>query len=270
MASGGDDKFVGRYGPWAVVTGASDGIGQAFARHLAAKGLNLALVARRGERLAALERELAQAHGVTCLPVALDLSLADAPQALAETMSGYDVGLLVAAAGYGTSGPFLDGDIGQELEMIDVNCRAVAALTHLFGKRLAARGKGGIILLSSLVAFQGVPRAANYAATKAYVQVLAEGLRQELSRMGIDVAAIAPGPVRSGFGARAGMTMGMAGTPDVVAAASLSKLGRKGTIRPGFVSTLLESALAPLPRRGRTMILQRVMAGMTSHQQGAK
>ena len=123
-----------------------------------------------------------------------------------EPVTG-DVGLLIASAGFGTSGPFVDGRLDEELGMIDVNCRAVAALSHAFGRRFVDRKGGGIVLISSLVAFQGVPRAANYAATKAYVQSFAEALRLELKPLGVDVIASAPGPIRSGFATRASMTM---------------------------------------------------------------
>ena len=105
-----------------------------------------------------------------------------------------DVGLLVAAAGFGTSGPFLDSDLTQELEMLDVNCRALLSQSLHFGRRFAERGRGGLILLASLVGFQGAPFSANYAATKAYVQSLAEALHVELALRGVDVLASAPGP----------------------------------------------------------------------------
>ena len=117
------------------------------------------------------------------------------------------MGLFVASAGFGTSGPLLECDLNQELNMVDVNCRALLQLSVLFGRRFAARGRGGLVLLSSLVAFQGVPRSANYAATKSYVQTLAEGLHLELAARGVDVLASAPGPVLSGFGARSRMKM---------------------------------------------------------------
>lgn len=119
--------------------------------------------------------------------------------------------------------------------------------------------------MSSLLAFQGVPRAANYAATKAYVQSLAEGLRVELAPFGVDVVASAPGPIHSGFGARAAMTMSMGQTPDVVARTTLDALGRWGTVRPGWLSKLLEASLSFLPRWGRVRILTLVMGGMTKH-----
>jgi short-subunit dehydrogenase len=110
-----------------------------------------------------------------------------------------------------------------------------------------------------------VPRAANYAATKAYVQSLAEGLRGELMPFGVDVIASAPGPIDSGFARRAHMTLSMTGTPSSVAAGTLRALGRVQTVRPGFVSKLLELALSLLPRWGRVRIMARVMAGMTKH-----
>ena len=161
-----------------------------------------------------------------------------------------DVGLLIASAGFGTSGPFVDARLDEELRMIDVNCRAVAALSHAFGRRFVDRKRGGIVLMSSLVAFQGVPRAANYAATKAYVQSFAEALRLELKPLGVDVIASAPGPIRSGFATRASMTMGLAQTPRDVAGATLASLGRRGIVRPGWLSKFLEASLMFLPRWG--------------------
>jgi uncharacterized protein len=119
--------------------------------------------------------------------------------------------------------------------------------------------------LSSIVAFQGVPHAANYAATKAYVQSLAEGIRQELSPFGVDVLVCAPGPVQSGFAQRADMKMGATATPTAVARASLAKLPGGGTVRPGFLSKLLGWSLALLPRWGRVQIMTLIMGRMTNH-----
>jgi short-subunit dehydrogenase len=259
-------RLAQRYGPWAVVTGASDGIGRAFARTLAGSGLNLVLVARRANALESLRQELRAETGVDLVVLPVDLSRPGSLDTLVAHTSGLDVGLLVAAAGFGTSGRFLDQRLEDELEMIDVNCRAVAALTHHFARRFAHRGRGGIVLLSSLVAFQGVARAANYAATKAYVQSLAEGLRAELGPLGVDVVASAPGPVASGFAARADMRLGRAETPEVVARGTLAALGRRGTTRPGWLSKGLGWSLALLPRSGRVRVMALVMGGMTRHQ----
>lgn len=262
-----DQQWRQRYGLWAVVTGASDGIGREFAVQLAGHGLNLVLVARRESVLAELANSLAAGHGIQARALALDLAGPGAAQRLAAATGDLDVGLLAASAGFGTSGNFLEANLDQELEMIDVNCRAVAALSNLFGRRFARQGRGGIILMSSLLAFQGVPRAANYAATKAYVQTLAEGLSLELAPAGVDVLACAPGPVHTGFAARADMRMGMALKPADVARVTLSALGRRTTVRPGWLSKLLELSFTGMPRWGRSRILAQVMGGMTKHQQ---
>ncbi len=258
-----NSRFKTKYGPWAVVTGASDGIGREFARALAKAGFNLVLVARRRARLEELAAELSARYEIEIRAVDVDLSHKDAPQTVLEATAPLDVGLLVAAAGFGTSGAFLDAPLDAELEMIDVNCRAVVALSFGFGQRFKARGRGGLVLMSSLLAFQGVPRAANYAATKAFVQTLAEGLRLEMAPLGIHVVACAPGPIHSGFAERARMQMGFAQKPQSVALATLNALGRRGTVRPGWLSKTLEASLAPLPRLARSRIMARVMAGMT-------
>lgn len=268
MSRNGKGGLKARYGPWALVTGASSGIGREFALELASAGLNVVLVARRRAELNALAAELKAKHGVECVVHALDLGNGDAVGFLEGATSDIDIGLVVAAAGYGTSGAFLDADVPDELRMIEVNCRSVTELTHVFARRLSARGRGGIVLMSSLVAFQGVPRAATYAATKAFIQVFAEGIQRELNPLGVDVIASAPGPIQSGFGERAKMTMGMSQGPEVVARATLAALGRQGTVRPGWLGKVLEASLAPLPRWGRTRIMQQVMAGMTSATRG--
>jgi short-subunit dehydrogenase len=257
-----ESKFRQKFGPWALVTGASEGIGREFARKLARAGLHLALVARRGDALERLASELRADFGVEAEVLPADLANPDAVSSIAARTAHLDIGLLVAAAGFGTSGLFVESSLEDELQMIDVNCRAVAALAHVFGGRLGLRGRGGIVLLSSVVAFQGVPRAANYAATKAYVQSLAEALFVELRPLGVDVIASAPGPIDSGFAKRAGMTMGLAETPEAVAQATLDSLGRRSLTRPGRLSKLLGWSLALLPRPGRVRVMSLVMAGM--------
>jgi uncharacterized protein len=266
----GQRRMRSKYGPWALVTGASDGIGRAIAMQLARSGLNLVLVARRHGVLEALAAELARQYRIEVRYLALDLGKSAAVDTIVSATAGLDVGLLAAIAGFGTSGRFVDGSLDRELDMVDVNCRAVVALSHHFSRRFAAQRRGGLILMSSLLAFQGVPRAANYAATKAFIQTFAEGLRLELSRCGVDVVSSAPGPVRSGFGARADMRMGSAASPEIVARQTLQALGRRTTVRPGFLSKFLEGSLLPLPRGLRSRIMAVVMGGMTRHQNGSK
>jgi uncharacterized protein len=253
----------GAYGSCALVTGASDGIGREFARELAALGFDLILVARRRDRLDALAAELKSKHNTVSTVIEADLARAQDINRVLAQIEPIDLGLFVASAGFGTSGSFLDQPLGAELDMIDVNCRAVVAMTAPIARGMAARKRGGIILMSSLLAFQGVPRAANYAATKAFIQSLAEGLRTELKPHGVDVIACAPGPIASGFAARANMVMGLSQPATAVARTTLKALGRKTTVRPGWLAKFLELSLAPLPRRGRVRMLAQVMRGMT-------
>ncbi|RTL17267.1 MAG: SDR family NAD(P)-dependent oxidoreductase [Burkholderiales bacterium] len=255
--------FAGRYGPWAIVTGASDGLGAAFAAELAAQGLNLVLCARRAERLEALAADLRQRHGIEARCIALDLGDAALQERLHAFCEPLDIGLLVAAAGFGSAGPWLASDPAEDAAMLAVNCGAVLAQSRWLAPRLARRGRGGLLLLSSIVAFQGCPGSAHYAATKAWVQTLAEGLRAELAPAGVDVLAVAPGPVASGFGARAGMDLANATPPAVVAAAALQALPGGGTSRPGAMAKLLGWSLATAPRPLRVRLMGRIMAGLT-------
>lgn len=259
-----DPLFV-RYGKWAVVTGASSGIGLAMARELAAKGFNLLLIARRRELLETLGNELRESFGIATIPMTADLAQVEAVAAIEARTAELEVGLLVAAAGFGTAGSFLESDPAIEEEMLAVNCRAVLQLSRRYGRRFARQGRGGIILFGSLVGYQGTPRAAHYAATKAYVQTLAEALHVELSPKGVDVLSSAPGPVRSGFGDRARMVMGAAATPETVARATLAALGRSMTVTPGALSKLLTWSLMTAPRSLRVRIMARIMGGMTAH-----
>lgn len=251
-----------RYGPWALVTGASDGIGRAFATELAARGLDLVLVARREAQLIAFADHLSVHHGVRCRVLALDLTDHDACARLERDTADLDIGLVIAAAGFGSIGPFVDMALEEETAMLRLNAEAVLALSHRFGRRLIARGRGGLVLFGSIVGFQGVPLSANYAATKAYVQSLAEALRLEWRKAGVDVISCAPGPVSTGFGKRAGMRMGAAATPEAMVAPTLAALGRSATVRPGARAKFLGWALATLPRALRSKILTGAMRGM--------
>ncbi len=256
-------RLYSRYGSWAVVTGASSGIGHAMALRLAEAKLNLVLVARSQHVLEQMATDLGDRYGIDTRVVRLDLAEETGVDTLATITQDLDVGLLVAAAGFGTSGLFLDSQLDQELEMLNVNCRALLALSWYFGQRCAKRGRGGLVLMSSIVGFQGMPFAAHYAATKAYVQTLAEALAVELTPMGVDVIASAPGPTNSGFGARAGMKMGKVLHPEDVAQATLDTLGRKSLVLPGLLTKVLVYSLVPLPRWARVRIMGRVMHSMT-------
>ncbi len=254
--------YASRYGPWALVTGASSGIGLASAEWLAARGLNVVLVARRADILSELAVSLQQRFGVQTLVVAADLRDTEDVQRVLQESDTLDIGLFVAAAGFGTSGKFLDSAIKPELDMLAVNCSAVLQMTHAVAARLRARKRGGIVLFGSVVGFSGVPGTAHYAATKAWVQSFGEGLHHELKPFGVDVIVSAPGPTASGFASTAGMVMGNALTPDVVANGTLRALGSRMTVRPGLLSKLLGYGLSTAPRWAQVRILGSVMRGM--------
>jgi short-subunit dehydrogenase len=258
-------QFRDRYGPWAVVTGASSGIGRELASGLADRGLNLVVAARNTDALSQLATELTMTRNVACRVVGVDLARDTGIGALSEATHDVDVGLLVASAGFGTSGLFLESDLDAELEMMNVNCRSLMALSRHFGARLARRRRGGMILMSSIVGFQGMPNAAHYAATKAYVQTLAEAISLEMAPQGVDIIAAAPGPVRSAFAERAGMLMGGASNPSDLVVPILDSLGKKTTVLPGMRAKLLVYSIATLPRWARIRLMGQVMAGMTKH-----
>jgi hypothetical protein len=256
-----------RYGSWAVVTGASSGIGRELALRLAEAGLNLVLVARSRSVLQQMALELSRQQRIEVRIVELDLAQETAVTALETATADLEVGLLIAAAGFGTSGSFLKAQLDQEIEMLNLNCRSLLGLSWSFGRRFAKQGRGGMVLMSSIVAMQGMPFAAHYAATKAYVQSLAEALSIELAPFGVDVLAAAPAPTHSGFAARAGMRMGFAVKPEDVAQPILNALGHRSTELPGCLSKLLVYSLAPLPRWARVHIMGGVMHSMTKHRQ---
>jgi uncharacterized protein len=257
-----DSALKRRFGPTALITGASDGIGRAFATQLAEQGFDLILVARRGDVLQDMALDLGTRFGGDVRVLAMDLSDTAAVPELMSLTEGAPVGLVVAAAGFGSIGPFLDQDVASEINMVDLNCRSVVELSYGFGQRMAAHRRGGIVLFGSLLGFNGAPLSATYAATKGFVQSFAEGIAAEMRPHGVSVLSVAPGPVGTGFAARAGMQMGQAATPEMVARSALAALGRQTTVRPGFLAKFLGWSLGILPRWGRVRVMGVIMKGM--------
>ena len=169
-------KLAERYGPWAVVTGASAGIGAEFALRIAELGINVVLVARRRNRLEELASTIEDMYRVQARVAPVDLASRDVIQVLQPVLADIDVGLLVNCAGYGSSGPFLDMDPSVQEAMINVNCRASILLTHEIVQGMRERGRGGVIFVSSVNGFCASRGMANYNATKAYDLLFAEGL----------------------------------------------------------------------------------------------
>lgn len=259
--------FADRYGPWALVTGASSGIGAEFARQLAAAGLAVALVARRRERLTALADELHARHRVATQVVTADLARADAASELAAAVADLDLGLVVCNAGTSWKGRFLEQDPAEQRRMIEVNCQAPVALTRALGPRLASRGRGGLVIVSSTGAFQGLPWSAVYGATKAFDLLLGEALAIELAADGVDVLTLCPGgtdtegPMNSGVDPT--KVPGKLMPVGPVVAAALTGLGRRTLVIPGATNRLAAVATRAVPRAVAARTAGRIMRRVT-------
>lgn len=237
-----------------LITGASSGIGEAFARALAARGRNLLLVARSEDKLMTLCSELGRIRSIHCQHLAIDLSKPESPARLfAETEKrGLEIDLLINNAGFGSMGEFARLDPARELNMIDLNVRSVVELTHLFLQPMRARKRGAIINVASTAGFQPVPYMATYSATKAFVLSFSESLWEENRDYGIDVLALCPGVTKTGFFAAAKIQRPPARTeqtPEEVVEVALSGLRRhRNSIISGWPNRLMVAAERFLPR----------------------
>lgn len=243
-------QFRERYGPWALITGASEGIGESFARALASRGLHLFLVARRTGPLEALAAEMRRNHGVEVRTLSADVAQPGLLGALDGLVAGAEVGLVVHNAAFSALGPFLQRPLADLQQVIDLNCRAPLSLAHHFGRQMAARGRGGIVLMSSLAGGQGTPIVAAYAASKAFEIVLAEGLWDELRPSGVDVLACRAGPTRtpSYEASRPRKKVPMM-EPGPVAEEALAALGKKPVLVPGRLNRAVNFVMQRLLSR---------------------
>ena len=262
------NDFRSKYGPWAVVAGASEGIGAAFATQLAARGLNLVLVARRGEMLAELGAKLTARYGVETRSLAVDLAYAGGPAVIAEQTADLEIGLLVFNAAFSVVGPFFEQPLEDHYREVDLNCRAPMVMAYLFGKQMLARGRGGILLMSSLSAFQGTPLVSNYAATKAYSLLLAEGLWDELRARGIDALACCAGATETPafLATKPGSPRFISAPvmkPDQVASEALAALGRNPSLITGWQNRLSSFLIRrAMPRRIAIRLMGQTMREM--------
>lgn len=195
-------------GKWALVTGASAGIGKALAEELAAGGTHLILTARRKERLEELSQRLSEKHKIKTEVFVADLADPSAPEKIYafSKLKGIEVELLINNAGFGAYGEFSEAETHRLLEMVQVNCSAAVHLTRLYLPEMMARRRGYVMMLASTAAFQSVPYLSTYAATKAFDLLFAEGLAEELKPHGVRVCALCPGSTESEFHEVAGQT----------------------------------------------------------------
>ena len=243
-----NQKFAQTYGPWALVTGASSGIGREFARQLAAHGLSVVLVARRAERLAELAAEVTARHGVAARIVPIDLCYDGFLDTIRAATDGLAIGLLVNSAGFAHTGPFLDAPPDDLNRLLNLNVRAPMALARAYGPAMRDRGHGGIIFLSSVTGFVGTPQWSLYSASKGFNLLLGEALAAECRAAGVAVMALAPGTTRTEFLDVAGIGNQMGMAAEAVVSHALDRLGRADVVVPGWFFRGGVFAMRFLPR----------------------
>jgi len=258
------ESVAERYGGWALVTGASAGIGAEFARALARQGQPVVLAARREDRLKELASELERDHGVETRAVAVDLAAPDGPQLLAEAVADLDVGVLVNNAGFGYAGRFSKLDPDRLRDMIQLNCATPVLLTARLLPKLEQRPRSAVIVVGSIAGNQPLPLHGVYSATKAFDRFFGESLWGELRGTGVDVLALEPGSTTSEFHDVAG-ELAHAGAPaqDVVQTA-LDALGQQPSVIHGWFDWLRANAAARLlPRSWQALIARNVIESQT-------
>jgi len=242
-------------GKWALVTGASAGIGLALAEQLAAAGANLVLTARRADRLEALAAKLRNGYGIQVRAITADLVDPTAPQQLLSGTedSGLAIDILINNAGFGYYGRFASGDATWQRHMVDLNCGAVVHLTRLFLPKMVERRRGYVMIVASTAAYQPVAFMATYAATKVFDRFLAEALAHEVAEYGVKVSALCPGPTESEFhevaGARSQIGRGRQSAADVARIGLEAMVAGKPWVIPYTAGKALVFLQRLMPRR---------------------
>ena len=232
--------LLSKYGQWALITGASSGIGRAFALQLAQQGFSLVLVARNQKALEQLATELKSKYQAETMIVASDLSTIDAVSELYSKVSSLNIGLLIPSAGIDEMGKFIDKDYELIEKMLFLNVQAPTKLAHLFGQKMKDRERAAIILVSSIFAYQGIPNFAAYAASKSYILTLGETLNVEMSKHGIDVLVLSPGLTDTPFSQSMPIDFSkipmIAQQANQVARTGLKHIGKKPTVVSGVLN----------------------------------
>lgn len=256
------NEFLDQYGPVALITGASSGIGKSFAALLAKKGFDLVLVARRVERLDELAAQLQKDCSVNVKVCQIDLSAIDAAQQMLDATASLDIGLVISNAGFGFKGGYANGDPKVMTEMLMVNCNTPMLLAHGFVPRLRERKKGGIIFTSSVEGFIGCPYSTAYAASKGLLNSLGEGLWAELQPEGIDVLTLCPGATDTEAPRSQGIdpaTLKNIMSPDDVAKLALENIQNGPTYIPSEHYRASFAHLLAMPRRDALQAMAKSM-----------
>ena len=255
--------FQQKYGPWALITGASSGIGEQFARHIALRGVNVVLLARRLARLTRLANEIRETTGVQTRVLNIDLSTPDFLERVEAATADLEIGLLVNNAGFTITQNFLDSFLENQVKLLKVNAQAPMMLTHSFGRKMRDRNCGGIVFVSSVTAFSAVPRWANYAASKAYLLQFGEALAVEVNPFNIDVLVVAPGTTNTEFIESAEIEREVSMMqPEMVVRQTLEKLGTTSTYIPGWRNRVLTALSRMTPSPFSTLLAGRLLRSM--------
>ena len=238
-----------QYPNTALITGASSGIGEAFARKLSSLGFNVIIVARRIERLEKLAEEIRTKHKVEVIVIQADLSEENFLQKIIDAVGEKEIGILINNAGLGSVGEFADADAEHEIKMVKVNCVAPTILTHHFLQGMIKRKSGAIIFLGSILSFQPTPFSAAYSATKAFNSFLGDALWYELKKHNIDVLSLNPGGTDTEFLRLSKRSSAIIRTPEEVVEAALKALGKKPSVIDGVINKIMIPLGKFLPRK---------------------
>jgi short-subunit dehydrogenase len=252
---------------WVLITGASSGFGAEFARQYAAQGHPLVLAARRLDRLETLAEELRQQHAIDVLVEQVDLSDVAAVIELHQRLRarGIAIDILINNAGHGLQGTFVDATLDAALAMLQLDVVSLTAVTHLFAQDMRTRGRGKILLVASLLAYQGVQNFAVYAAAKAYVLRLGEALHRELKRDGVTVTVLSPGMSDTGFATAAeqkltpALKLVMMQAPPVVRAGIRALQAGRISVVPGWANKAIVMFVWATPRWLHQAVFSRIM-----------
>ena len=257
-----------QHGPWALITGASAGLGAEYARQIAAKGLNTILVARRRDRLKQMATEIRDVHGVKTRVVEADLTENAGCQRVIGQTGDLEVGLLVNNAGYGMSGYYHNLDPDKQTKMVVLNCVVPVLLTNHYLPLMIERKRGGLIFLASTAGYQACGSFGTYGATKAFNLMLGEALWKEGKANSIDSLAVSPGFTRTEFTEVANIAdagIFRVATPDSVVRASLRNLGRRPSFVHGTLNKFLNLTGKISPRRVAIAITHAMLKGRSQN-----
>lgn len=255
--------FKEKYGPWALITGATSGIGEAISHQLASKGINIVLVARKEAELAAKAFVLQTKYQIETKTISADLSSNDGIEIVKNESNDLSIGLLTLAAGLEVNGSFEKNDIQKELKVIQININATLQLTHHFSQKMVAKGKGGILLVASLSGHMPNPYFANYAGTKAYVLNFGASLYGELKPKGVDVTVLSPGltntPMIKDNGVDFSKTPMQAMSPENVAQTAVNAIGKKLIAIPGGKNKMMAAMAKHSPLKMQANMNEKMM-----------